>query len=229
MRHILPVLLALSLLPGVAQAGGFKTKKCTNVANNEIVKVYNAMSARVNQTVARFTWLTKKQRDELKRKWPKLKVDCEDDKARCAQRRSKGGFAHGGLGNRVNICYYNFVDNNLKLCDLAGTLWHEKGHADGMPRHKHHNSPDKYPAARNDAVYKMGDAAEAECIAHVFRGTANRLLKGKSDKPLGTSCSKDGQCKSGKCQSGECTCKKNTDCPGKKKCKKPLVGKNKCK
>lgn len=225
---------AILTLLAAASASALELQKCDSTATSEIKAVHSKMNSRLSATVARFTWLKQKQRDELKKKWPKLKIDCEDDKNKCAKDDIKDGFiitgyAHGSFGNTVNVCYYNAVESAAKLCDLVETIWHEKGHADGMPKMNHHNHPDKHPEVfKKDAVYRMGFAAGDECRANMFAGTANRALKGNTNLGLGVKCSKDSQCKSEKCKDAKCVCRKDADC-GSKKCKEPLGGTPYCK
>lgn len=225
--------MASVVLAWPAAASAIDIDKCDATAKSEILKVWGAMNSRLSATVARFTWLDQKQRDELKRKWPKLKIDCEDDRNKCSKDTVTGdgfiitGFAHGGLGNTVNVCYYNLVEANLRLCDLAGNLWHEKGHADGMPKDSHHNDPQSFPEVLKDAVYRMGLAARDECVASVYKTTANRPLLGSATLGIGASCTKDAQCNSAKCKSNQCVCKTDADC-GDRKCKEPFLGTPRC-
>lgn len=46
--------------------------------------------------------------------------------------------------------------------------------------------------------------------------------------PMGSSCVKNDQCQTNKCEQGECVCRRNSDCPGSQRCKKPLFSKNYC-
>ena len=223
--------LAMTISAG---ASALDIDKCDSTSKAEIQTVHAAMTKRVNATVARFTWLTEKQRDELKEKWSKLKIDCEDDRNKCSKDSVADdgliitGFAHGGLGNTVNVCYYNLVEANLTLCSLVGNIWHEKGHADGMPKAFHHNNPAKHPEVLNDDVYRMGNAAVSECKASMFVGTADRALKGRALLALGASCSKESQCNSAKCKDGKCVCKRDSDCGSGRKCKEPVFGTPHC-
>ncbi|MGB0646543.1 MAG: hypothetical protein ACPGQS_05165, partial [Bradymonadia bacterium] len=47
-------------------------------------------------------------------------------------------------------------------------------------------------------------------------------------KALGKSCNNKDECRSKKCNKGKCVCKKNSDCPSGKTCKKKVTGANKC-
>jgi hypothetical protein len=229
------VLSSLLLVP--VRASAIDVDKCTPTAEDEIKRAYAAISPHLDTVVAKLTWLDAKEREELKRKWHKLKVDCEDDRRKCARADVDPkdgslltGYAHSGAGNTVNVCYYNLVEVGAKLCDLAGTLWHEKGHADGLKIvRKEHNDPGKYPQALNDDVYRTGFAAQDVCETSALVGSANRALKGGTARGLGQACEKDSQCASDKCEKDECVCRQDSDCKGDQKCKTPITGKNYCK
>lgn len=206
----------------------FKVKDCDADAKADIEAAHAFVAQRLNGVFNPMTFLTPDQRDEMKRKWPKLTADCIDNRNKCFKEPRLGGLAHGGLGNQINICYYNLVDLNKTLCDLVGMMVHEEGHANGMPRMNGHNDPTPTIFA-NDTVYRMGDTAESFCFAEAAAGRfTNRSLRGKSQLAVGAACSKDDQCKSGKCSSGKCVCKQDSDCASGFKCKKPLFGTNKC-
>ena len=116
--------------------------------------------------------ISKADRDELVRKWSRINITCQDEgqtgKSRdCLANQGLGGFSHGGLGNQINLCYYNIFDlgplpvspNPLKdygtLCSLVGIIIHEFGHANGFAILENHNNPNTY-ARNNDPVYVMG-------------------------------------------------------------------------
>lgn len=186
------------------------------VAGNKS-KIFNPMS-----------YLTSKQRDEMKEKWGRVTVECIDDKRTCVNKSGKGGHAHSGIGNRVNVCYYNHIGAGLSQCDLVNTLVHEEGHANGMPKMSGHDNPT--PSIRaNDLVYRMGNDAQSFCESEADAGRfVDATLRGREALGLSASCSQDDQCRSGKCERGECVCKDDNDCPGSQKCKKPLGGINQC-
>ena len=145
----------------------FKVKQCTPPAEDAIEQAYNFVTNNLDGIVAKMTWknLKDKHRDEFKRKWNRLRAKCVDNRRKCVKNSRVAGFAHGGIGNTVNICYFNMVDFGGTFCSLVGTLVHEKAHADGMPRGKHHNGPLRNPEAFKDTVYRMGDTASQYCIS----------------------------------------------------------------
>ena len=131
------------------------------------------------------------------------------------------GKPHGGPRNTANICYTKMVELNDKFCNLVGVLVHEKTHADGMPKGKHHSEPGLYLEARNDTVDRMEYAAVAYC-EFKKKGTKNYLLKGISGLLIGKKCAKDDQCLSGRCGNIKhtCLCRVDSDCGAGKTCKK---------
>lgn len=208
-------------------ADSFKIKDCDADAAADVTEAYRFVANNLNKVFNPMDFLTSKQRDEMKNKWGKLTVDCIDNKAKCVNSDDRLGRAHGGIGNQVNICYYNHVDLNSSLCELVNSLVHEEGHANGMPIMKDHNNPNA-TVFNNDLVYRMGGVAEAFCESEAAAGRfSDAPLRGKSQRAMGKSCSKDDQCSTGKCEKGECVCKSDSDCPGQK-CKKPLGGINQC-
>lgn len=134
------LLLALWAVPG-ALADSFKVKDCDADAAADITEAYRFVANNLNAIFDPMTFLTSKQRAEMKDKWRKLTVDCIDNKTKCVNTSNVLGRAHGGLGNQVNICYYNHVDLGDTLCELVATLVHEEGHANGLPSMKGHNNP----------------------------------------------------------------------------------------
>lgn len=227
-RRTLAVLVALLLPMSVALADEFKVKDCDSTAAGAIRSAHAFVQRNLTAIFDRMSFLDAKQRDEMKRKWPRLTADCIDNKPACAKKDGLGGRAHGGPGNQVNICYYNHVDLKLSMCDLVDTLVHEEGHANGMPILKGHNDPTPSIKA-NDLVYRMGDSARAFCEAEARAGRfTDAALKGRSSLGIGAACGVDDQCRSGKCEKGNCVCKVDADCGGGMKCRKPLGGLNRC-
>lgn len=224
------ILIAAGLLMVVlpaAQADDFKVVKCDPDAALEVTRAYRFVAAHKDAIFDAMTYLTSKQRDEMKKKWGRVTIECVDDSRKCANRSRLNGYAHGGIGNRVNICYYNHVSRGDSQCDLVNVLVHEEAHANGMPRMKDHNNPTASTFA-NDLVYRMGNDAQAYCEARPDADRLDITLRGKAGLALSNVCSKDDQCSSGKCERGECVCKDDNDCPGSQKCKKPLGGINQC-
>ncbi len=219
--------LVAAILPA-AHADDFKVVKCDADAAAEITEAYRFVARNKSKIINPMTYLTSKQRDEMKEKWGRLTVECIDDKRTCVNKSGKGGHAHGGVGNRVNVCYYNHVGLGLSQCDLVNTLVHEEAHANGMPSMKGHDDATPTVLA-NDLVYRMGNDAQSFCESEAAASRfVDAALRGRDDRALGARCSKDDQCRSGKCERGECACKDDNDCTGSQKCRKPLGGINQC-
>ena len=222
------LLLFIFFASPVAFSDSFKVKNCDADAAVDISEAYRFVANNLDVIFDPMTFLTSKQRAEMKNKWGKLTVDCIDNKDACVNRAGLGGRAHGGLGNQVNICYYNHVDNGDSLCELVGTMVHEEGHANGLPSMKGHNSPTA-TVFNSDLIYRMGGVAEAFCETQASAGlVTDAALRGISGRTIGASCTKGDQCTTGKCEKAECVCKKDSDCLGSEKCKKPLGGINQC-
>lgn len=220
-------LTAIFFATPVTFADSFKVKDCDADAAADVATAYRFVANNLNAIFDPMTFLTSRQRTKMKDKWGKLTADCIDIKNKCVNTGGLLGRAHGGLGNQVNICYYNHVDNGASLCELAGTMVHEEGHANGLPSMKGHNNPTA-AVFNNDLIYRMGGVAEAFCEAEASAGRFNdATLQGISTRAMGASCAKNDQCSTGKCEKGECVCKQDSDCGGQK-CKKPLGGINQC-
>lgn len=218
----------LAFSPLTWAADSFKVKDCDADAAADVTLAYRFVANNLNAVFDPMTFLTSKQRSEMKDKWGKLTADCIDNKNKCVNTSGLLGQAHGGLGNQVNLCYYNLVDSNASLCELVNTLVHEEGHANGLPSMKGHNNPTA-TVFNNDLIYRMGGTAEAFCEAEAAAGRfTDAKLQGISKRAMGAACGKDDQCGTGKCEKGECVCKDNSDCSGVNQCKKPLGGINQC-
>ncbi len=222
------LVLVSCLFVNSSLADSFKVKDCDANAAADVTEAYRFVANNLNKVFNPMGFLTSKQREEMKNKWGKLTVDCIDDKNKCVNTGALLGRAHGGVGNQVNICYYNHVDLESSLCELVGSMVHEEGHANGIPIMKDHNKPTA-TVFNNDLVYRMGDVAEAFCEAEALAGRfSDNALRGKSRLAMGRHCDKDDQCVTGKCEKGECVCKEDNDCTNGQKCKKPLYGINQC-
>ncbi|MEZ5727297.1 MAG: hypothetical protein R3E48_04345 [Burkholderiaceae bacterium] len=225
------VAIAMFTFANVASAAGFKVKNCEPVAETAVRKAHGFVSSNLTALFNGMTFLTAKQRDEMKRKWSRMTVDCIDRKPVCFKKQNLNGRSHGGVGNEVNLCYFNRVDRGEKICDLVGTMVHEEGHANGMPSMKGHNNPTPTIRAQ-DTVYRMGSHASSFCRTKASAGQfANTTLAGRSSLAIGKSCGVDDQCKTGKCQKGKCVCKRDADCGNASQwnCKKPIGKTNYCK
>jgi hypothetical protein len=230
-RLFIIVLGAFSLGFVVSPAFAYSVNQCDQIAENDISVAADYIDRRTQRIADEFTHISKDNRDEFVQKWPRINIVCQDEglqgKSReCLTAESLGGLAHGGLGNRVNICYYNRVDRGETLCGLVGTIIHEAGHANGFPIFENHNNPTTY-VRDNDPVYVMGTRAEAFCKTDTTFITDAPLI-GRSDLSLGAACRVDDQCRTGRCLGGTCQCDQDGDCPTGQSCFKPAVGRNFC-
>ena len=226
-RTTLFLLLGVAASPA-ARADSFKVKDCDANAAADVTEAYRFVANHLHGVFDPLTYLTSAQRAEMKDKWGRLTADCIDEKNKCVSKGTLLGRAHGSLGNQVNLCYYNHVDLNLKLCDLAGSMVHEEGHANGMPKMKGHDDPTPAIFA-SDLIYRMEADTKAYCESEASAGRfENAALRGRSSLAISQRCSKDDQCTTGKCEKGECVCKNDLDCGKNMKCKKPLGGINQC-
>ena len=134
---------------GASPCLAYTVNKCDEIAKNEISLTADYINRRIQRIEDEFTHISKADRDELVRKWSRINITCQDEgqtgKSRdCLANQGLGGFSHGGLGNQINLCYYNIFDlgplpvspNPLKdygtLCSLVGIIIHEFGHANGF-------------------------------------------------------------------------------------------------
>ena len=211
----------LFALCGVIPAGAYQIKNCPPAPTSDIRTAANFLQDNMSTLVDQYTFLSEKQRQEIVRKWVGLNIRCSDNRSECA---TADGYAHGGIGNQIRICYYTFSSSDT-LCDLARTIMHEQGHAHGFRSVPGHNHPTDYVYA-NDVMYRMGSIAQAFCESS---GTfTNAPLKGGGDRNLGVACTEDLQCRSSRCSGGECVCDEDSDCGLGQRCYKPAAAKNFC-
>lgn len=210
MRHspylLLPFLL-FSLLAAPGPARAFEIKNCGPQATDGVRMAAGFITRHMSTIVDSYTFLSAKQRQEIVVKWPNLKLECEDQVPIC--RGGAFGYAHGGPGNRINICYRNMVDAGERVCDLVRTIMHESGHAHGFRSTHGHNEANSF-VRQNDSMYRMGDTARDHCLA--IRPT-NDLLPGTVRTALGGTCDKNKECQSSFCEKGVCACNDDSDCP----------------
>lgn len=229
-RGLFGLVLTL-LMVWASSAHAYTVKQCDEIAENEIKLAADYITKRLQKIVDEFTNISKKDREEFVKKWPRVTIVCRDEgqtgkSADCIRSQDKYGMAHGGAGTRINICYYNLVDRNESLCALVNTIVHETGHANGFPNLENHNNPTNY-VYNNDPVYVIGDKAEAFCQADT-KFINDVPLIGRSSLKLGAACRVDDQCLSGRCLGGTCQCDQDGDCPTGERCFKPAVGANFC-
>ena len=231
LRGLFIVIGAFFLGLAASPASAYSVHKCDEIAENDISVAADYIDRRLQRIADEFTHISKDNRDEFVRKWPRVNINCQDEgqhgkSRRCLIEVDTGGFSHGGPGNQINVCYYNSVDANLTLCGIVNTLVHESGHADGFPRFENHSRPTA-KVRTEDPIYVMGDRAEALCKTDTGFITDGPLI-GRSDLRLGAACRADDQCQAGRCLGGTCQCDQDVDCPSPQKCFKPAVGRNYC-
>ncbi len=106
----------------------YEIEKCDATAEGDVKIAAQYIEDNLEEIVATFahTQLTQDHRDEFIRKWPRAKIVCRDEGSmgvarECAVSTGLGGMAHGGLGNKINICYYNKLEINETLCEYGET------------------------------------------------------------------------------------------------------------
>jgi hypothetical protein len=213
--------LGLGTLTTAAQADP-KLKECDPVAAAQMALASSFITNNLQEILRPMVYLNEQQRAEFARKWPSMVLMCRDDRRTCV-RNTHLGFAHGGIGNRLNACYYNHVDSHVekKLCNLVDTLVHESGHANGYPAMTGHNKPTAAIRA-NDHMYRMGHDALQVCERKL--GAGNLPLPGSTHRAIGESCTANDQCAAGLCERGECACRTDDDCGAGQRCKKGILG-----
>jgi hypothetical protein len=211
LRMVIAVcLFVLAARPGQA----FEVRQCEPLELSDVLVAASFIDQNLTAMVDQMTFLTRQQQAEIIRKWPRLTL-------RCAERRGckhagVDGFAHGGLGNAVNICHATMVDIGATLCNLIKTIMHEQGHAHGFKAFRNHNDPINHPDVfDNDPMYRMGDIALTACSNAVSAGSfTNRPLQGTPRFAIGASCGRDTECQSSNCRRGICICVQDEDCGG---------------
>ena len=220
-----------AMLAGDALA--YKIKNCDAKATSEVSKAASFVDQNLSALADMFTMLSKSEREEFEKKWPKIVIKCGDDgpKKKCIRKSHIGGSASGGLGNTVKLCYYNLVESSQTRCYLVEVLVHEMGHANGYKRLRNHNSLSD-AQKKQDKVYQLGFAANSFCVTQASKGTFQDVtLTGRVNVSLGASCDKDDQCSSGQCYKGKCVCRADGDCTGRNgddRCFKPVGKANYC-
>jgi hypothetical protein len=208
-------------------ASAYDVKQCDEIAENEIRVAADYITKRLQKIADQFTHISQDDRDEFVKKWPRITIVCRDEgqqgkSAKCLAKPGRGGMAHGGAGSRINVCYYNLLDQSDTLCGLVRVIVHESGHAHGFPNFENHDNPTADVFA-NDPVYVMGFKAEAFCQTDTKYITDVPLI-GRSSLAFGAACRVDDQCLSGRCLGGSCQCDQDGDCPTGERCFKPAVG-----
>ena len=231
-RRLLPMALVIfPLCLAVSPALAYSVNKCDQIAENDISVAADYIDRRTQRIADEFTHISQNNRDEFVRKWARINIVCQDEgpqgrSRQCLNEQSLNGLAHGGVGNRVNICYYNQVDRGETLCGLVGVIIHEAGHASGFPIFENHNNPTSF-VRDNDPVYVMETRAVAFCTADTTFITDAPLI-GRSNLSFGAACRVDDQCRTGRCLGGTCQCDQDGDCPTGQSCFKPALGANSC-
>jgi hypothetical protein len=231
-------MLALCAAPSAARADRYKD--CGPDAEKNINKGVVFLNKHMSAIVDQFTFLSARQRQEIVRKWPEMKIKCNDDSRLC--RKHNGidvkGHAHGGPGNTVSLCHGNMIDSGSTVCGVVGILMHEMGHAHGLREVPGHNDPTPYVRA-HDPMYRMGAIASEYCVKQAERGPfVNSPFEGAKRAPLLAGCRHNSDCSSGRCwvkldgkpfevapqeaDRGVCVCNDDGDCGKGPKCYKPL-------
>jgi hypothetical protein len=236
-RNTLPVaLLAVAVCVGVpAVARADRYKDCSVQAEQNLAKVVSFISSNMSAIVDQYSFLSEKQRQEIVRKWPNVKIRCNDNSHMCRKKDGIdiGGHAHGGLGNTINVCHGNMVDAGDTICTGVAIVMHEMGHAHGFRKASGHNDPTPY-IKKHDIIYRMGNLAASYCSTTATTGT----FEGTRRDPLGDGCRNNSDCSSGRCwvkldsrpfevvppgqDRGTCVCNDDGDCSGSQKCYKPF-------
>jgi hypothetical protein len=242
-RALAAALLAAAVCAGVpATAHADRYKDCGVQEQKNLKKVVAFISRNMSNIVDQYTFLSEKQRQEIVRKWPNVKIKCNDDSRMCRAKDgiSVNGHAHGSLGNTINVCHANMVDKESTVCGAVGTVMHEMGHAHGFRKASGHNHPTPY-IQNHDIIYRMGNLAAAYCST---TAATSDTFEGTKRAPLAAGCRNNSDCSSGRCwvsidstpfevvppgqDRGTCVCNDDGDCPGGDKCYKPLGKKHYC-
>lgn len=233
-RHVLAIASGLVALVSTAPAAAYEVTGCDAVAEQDVRAVADFLEQNMNVLVDRYTFLSEQQRQEVVRKWVRLNIHCSDSQSEC---KLAAGYAHGGPGNRINLCYYGLITYGLKLtggrynrCDLARTIMHEQGHAHGFRSLPGHDaSPPSDFVQTSDPMYRMGSMAENFCEFRANAGTfSNSPLLGSGNLAINATCGADLQCGSGRCSDDVCVCNENADCSTGQECFKPIGARNYC-
>jgi len=223
-RFVLASLLMLANV--ILPAHAYDINNCDATARADIKTAADFLEANMSTLVDRYTFLTEEQRQEIIRKWARLKIRCADNDNTCSSNTL--GRAHGGPGNTINVCYYNEVRIGSSLCDLAQTIMHEQGHAHGFRMVPGHNNPTQY-VFDNDPMYRMGSMALNFCEYRAAEKTfTDAALKGVGSRAIGASCTADLQCASSRCSQNQCVCDEDVDCASGQRCFKPATARNYC-
>jgi hypothetical protein len=230
----------LAAVPATARADRYK--ECSVEAEKNLGKAVGFINQQMSAIVDQYTFLSEKQRQEIVRKWPKVKIRCNDDSRRCRGKNGIGikGHAHGGPGNTINVCQDNMVDQGYTVCSAVGTIMHETGHAHGFRMAAGHNDPNDYIYS-HDVIYRMGSIASAHCSSTI---ASNDAFEGTKRAALGAGCRNNSDCSSGRCwvkldssptevvppgqNRGTCVCNDDGDCPGGQKCYEPFGKQHYC-
>lgn len=243
-RAVAPALVVATVLamPGTASADRYKD--CSTTAEKNLGKAVSYINQNMSTLVDQYTFLSEKQRQEIVRKWPKVKIRCNDDSHRCRGKNGTGikGHAHGGLGNTINVCEANMVDEGISVCGAVGIIMHETGHAHGFRMAAGHNAvPLSDYVKKHDVIYRMGNIAATHCSSTI---ASNDTFTGTKRAGLGDGCRNNDDCSSGRCwvkidsrpfevtppgqNRGTCVCNDDGDCPDGQQCYEPFGKQHYC-
>ena len=105
---ILAALLVAAVMLPAERAEAFTVESCSGPQSTDVLSAASFIDANLADMVADMTFLNNRRQGEVLRKWPRLAIHCVE--RRGCRDSGVGGFAHGGLGNRVNVCYDTMVD-----------------------------------------------------------------------------------------------------------------------
>jgi hypothetical protein len=138
-----------------------RVKDCSAKATANIEKAVDWINAHYDEIFGDYRmqpndYRDRRAHDRIDRKFPHVTVQCEDDRNKCKNRDSLGGWSAGA--RYVNLCYENLTS----FCGLVGVIVHESGHNAwvDMDRSQHIG---KDPGPANDTVYQLGYKAQDIC------------------------------------------------------------------
>ena len=227
----------LILLVSTAGAAQFKIRNCESSAMLDLNWAVDYIDNNLNAILDDATFIPSKQKDRIKRKWPKTTIKCSPNRKSCRD----GSLAFQSTANIVHICWDNIRPWGALMtrCNLVAIILHEKAHEAHVPKSAQHNDRHGYAfEVDDDPVYRFEEVALAHCnnAATAALSTApgsfnaQGLMGVESGAPrrlsVGARCSNNAQCISGQCRRKICVCTEDTDCGPNQRCK--TAGKNYC-
>src|SRR5262245_14856349 len=93
----------LILLGATMRASAYEVKNCPPKPEADITEAAKFVNRNMSDIVDQYTFLSEKQRQEIIRKWVRLNIHCSDNASQCVD---AAGYAHGGAGDEIDLCYY---------------------------------------------------------------------------------------------------------------------------